>query len=104
MVLTHGNQFSVGNDRTTDDPFAPMSRKSSFPSRERRIRRVCVRLDLHLMTPVKPDKLVLAHGGYMLRDAKTMKIVLGDKDYLFSADIDEVEAFIDERIEASAKA
>jgi hypothetical protein len=43
---------------------------------------------------------VLAHGGYMLRDGKTMKIVLGDKDYLFSADIDEIEAFLDGLSEA----
>lgn len=72
-----------------------MSRKNSDPSRERRIKRQCVRLDLHLMMPLKPDKLVQAHGGYMLRDAKTMKIVLGDAEYLFSASIDEVEDYLD---------
>jgi hypothetical protein len=77
-----------------------MSRKAATPSRERRIKRYCVRLGLHLMMPLKPDKQVLAHGGYMLRDAATKQIVLGDKDYLFSADIDEVEAFIDSRMEA----
>ncbi|MGL4239841.1 MAG: hypothetical protein ACRCTI_01885 [Beijerinckiaceae bacterium] len=74
-----------------------MSRKDSDTSRERRIKRACVRLDLHLMMPQKPDKKVLAHGGYMLRDAKTMKIVLGDAEYLFSASLDEVEAFLDDR-------
>jgi hypothetical protein len=79
-----------------------MSRKMSDPSRERRAKRLCVRLGLHLMTPQKPDKKVLAHGGYMLRDAATMKIVLGDAEYLFSADIDEVEDFIDSRMEASS--
>jgi hypothetical protein len=47
------------------------------------------------MTAQKPDKHVLAHGGYMLRDADTMKIVLGDKGYLFSADLDEIEAYLD---------
>jgi hypothetical protein len=72
-----------------------MSFKNSDPSRERRAKRACVRLGLHLMMPVKPDKKVLAHGGYMLRDAATMKIVLGDKDYLFSATMDDVEAYID---------
>jgi hypothetical protein len=71
-----------------------MSRKAATPSRERRVKRLCVRLGLHLMTAQKPDKQVLAHGGYMLRDGRTMKIVLGDKDYLFSADLDEVEAFL----------
>jgi hypothetical protein len=72
-----------------------MSRKTSEPSRERRAKRLCVRLGLHLMTAQKPDKLVLAHGGYMLRDGKTMKIVFGDKDYLFSADMDDIEAYLD---------
>jgi hypothetical protein len=71
-----------------------MSRKAATPSRERRVKRLCVRLGLHLMTAQKPGKQVLAHGGYMLRDGRTMKIVLGDKDYLFSADLDEVEAFL----------
>ncbi|GGH18018.1 hypothetical protein GCM10007036_19910 [Alsobacter metallidurans] len=72
-----------------------MSQKAATPSRERRIKRLCVRLGLHLMTAQKPDKNVLAHGGYMLRDAQTMKIVFGDKDYLFSADIDEIEDYLD---------
>ena len=47
------------------------------------------------MTAQKPDKHVLAHGGYMLRDGQTMRILLGDKDYPYCADIDEVEAFLD---------
>jgi hypothetical protein len=72
-----------------------MSRKQSDPSRERRAKRFCVRHNLHLMSPLKPDKKVLEHGGYMLRDGATMKIVLGDKDYLFSASMDEVEAYLD---------
>ncbi len=72
-----------------------MSQKSSVPSRERRIKRICVRHGLHLMTAQKPDKQVLAHGGYMLRDAETMAIVLGDKGYLFSADLDDVEVYLD---------
>lgn len=71
-----------------------MSRRDAINSVERRVRRVATRLGLHLMTCQKPDKRVLAHGGYMLRDGKTMKIVFGDKEYLFSADIDEVEAYM----------
>ena len=74
-----------------------MSRKGMISSRERRVRRLCNRLGLHLMTALKPDKQVLAHGGYMLRDGKTMAYVYGDKDYLFSADIDEIEAFLENR-------
>jgi hypothetical protein len=72
-----------------------MSYKASKPSRERRIKRLCARLGLHLMTAQKPDKQVVAHGGYMLRDAGTMTIVLGDKGYLFSADLDDVEEYLD---------
>jgi urease accessory protein UreE len=72
-----------------------MSRKAATPSRERRVKRLCTRLGLHLMTVLKPDKQVMAHGGYMLRDGKTMTIVFGDKDYLFSADLDEVEVYLD---------
>jgi hypothetical protein len=74
-----------------------MSRKNATPSRERRVRRLCTRLGLHFMISQKPDKQVLAHGGYMLRDAVTMKIVFGDADYPFSADIDEIEVFLDSR-------
>jgi hypothetical protein len=72
-----------------------MSGKSGVPSRERRIKRVCARRGLHLMTAQKPDKQVLAHGGYMLRDGQTMTILLGDKGYLFSANLDEIEAYLD---------
>lgn len=71
-----------------------MSRRDALNSVERRVRRLATRLGIHLMTCQKPDKRVLAHGGYMLRDAKTMKIVYGDKEYLFSADLDEVETWL----------
>ncbi len=74
-----------------------MSRRDALNSVERRVRRLATRLGIHLMTCQKPDKRVLAHGGYMLRDAKTMAILFGDKEYLFSADLDEVEAFLVER-------
>ncbi len=72
-----------------------MSRSGNTRAIERRVRRVATRLGLHLMIVSKPDKRVLAHGGYMLREAETMRILLGDKDYPYSADIDEVEAFLD---------
>ena len=72
------------------------SRKDTTASRERRIKRLAIRYNVHLMTCQKPDKRVLAHGGYMLRDGDTMKILFGDKDYLFSADLDEIEAWLDE--------
>jgi hypothetical protein len=72
-----------------------MSRPGKQRSIERRVRRVATRLGLHLMIADKPDKHVRAHGGYMLREAETMRIIFGNKDYPYSADIDEIEAFLD---------
>ena len=80
----------------TDDIEHPsMSRSGNTRSIERRVRRVATRLGLHLMIVQKPDNRVRAHGGYMLRDGQSMRILLGDKDYPYCADIDEVEAFLD---------
>lgn len=75
------------------------SRKDAIPSIERRVKRLCARYGLHLMKAQKPDKRVLAHGGYMLRDGDTMKILYGDKEYLFSASLEEIEAWLDENTE-----
>jgi hypothetical protein len=72
-----------------------MSRRDALSARERRARRIATRLGLHLMSAQKPDKRVLAHGGYMLRDGATMTIVLGDAEYLFSASLDEVEDWLE---------
>jgi hypothetical protein len=74
-----------------------MSRADIPRSVERRVRRLATRLNVHLMIAVKRDPRVLAHGGYMLRDAQTMLIIFGDKDYPYCADIDEVEAFLEAR-------
>lgn len=72
-----------------------MSRKDSKTAVERRVRRVLTRFNLHLMICQKPDKRVLAHGGYMVRDGATMKILYGDAEYPFSASLDEVEAWVE---------
>jgi hypothetical protein len=72
-----------------------MSQKNAQNSRERRAKRLAIRYNLHLMTCQKPDKRVLAHGGYMLRDGATMKIVFGHAEYLFSASLDDVEAWLE---------
>ncbi|MCZ8183532.1 MAG: hypothetical protein O9322_11230 [Beijerinckiaceae bacterium] len=76
-----------------------MSRKDALPSVERRVRRVATRYGLHLMKAQKPDKRVLAHGGYMLRDGETMQIVFGNKEYLFSATLEEIETWLAENTE-----
>ncbi|MEN3950503.1 hypothetical protein [Iodidimonas sp. SYSU 1G8] len=71
-----------------------MSRRDSLAAVERRIRRLVVRRGWHMMKAEKPDKRVLAHGGYMLRDPETFAIVFGDKDYPYCADLDDIEAFL----------
>lgn len=71
-----------------------MSRRDSQSAVERRIRRIAVRYGLNLLKAQKPDAQVLKHGGYMLRDEETAKIVFGDKDYRFSASIEDIEDFL----------
>ncbi len=68
--------------------------RHAIASHERRVRRVAVRYGLNLMKAQKPFGKVLEHGGYMLRDDDTRKIVFGDKGYGFSATLDEVEDFL----------
>jgi hypothetical protein len=43
----------------------------------------------------KPDNHVRAHGGYMLREGETMRIIFGNKEYPYCADIEEVEVFLE---------
>ena len=72
-----------------------MSYRDSVSAVERRIRRIAVRHGLHILKPQKPDARVARHGGYMLRDVQTAKIVFGDKPYPFAADLEEIEAYIE---------
>ena len=72
-----------------------MSRRDSLPAMERRVRRLVARYRWHMLKAQKPDKRVLEHGGYMLRDPETFKIVFGDKDYPYCADLDDIEAFLE---------
>jgi len=71
-----------------------MSRKDSTAALERRIRRIAVRHGLHILKAQKPDAKVLQHGGYMLRDVESFKIVFGDQPYAFCADLDEIEGYL----------
>jgi hypothetical protein len=63
-------------------------------SLERRVRRLGRRYGVSLMKCEKPFGKVLQHGGYMLRDDDTRKIVFGDNGYEFSATLEEVEDFL----------
>ena len=76
------------------------SRAHNTVAIERRIRRVAQRRGLSLLIARKRNPRIDAHGGYMLRDDDTFAIVFGDKDYEFSADLDEIEAWLAEAGEA----
>ena len=69
--------------------------RHAIASQERRVKRFAVRYGLTLMKSQKPFGKVLEHGGYMLREDDTRKIIFGDKGYEFSADLDEVEAYLE---------
>jgi hypothetical protein len=63
-------------------------------SLERRVKRLGRRYGVTLVKCAKPFGKVLEHGGYMLRDDDTRKIVFGDNGYEFSATLEEVEDFL----------
>ena len=69
--------------------------RHAIASQEGRVTRFAVRDGLTLMKSQKPFGKVLEHGGYMLREDDTRKIIFGDKGYEFSADLDEVEAYLE---------
>lgn len=73
------------------------SRRNADASVLRIIKRRLGRFNIDLLKAQKPDAKVLAHGGYKLRDAATGKIVFGDKGYEFSATLEDVEAWLDEK-------
>lgn len=64
-------------------------------SLERRVKRLGRRYGVSLMKCEKPFGKVKEHGGYMLRDDDTRKIVFGNEGYEFSATLEEVEEFLD---------
>lgn len=70
------------------------SRANTRTALERRVRRLAQRRGLSLLVAHKRNPKIDAHGGYMLRDDETGEILFGNKGYEFSADLDEVEAFL----------
>jgi len=68
--------------------------RDAVKSHERRVKRLGRRYGVSLMKCEKPIGKVLAHGGYMLRDDDTRKIVFGANSYEFSATLEEVEEFL----------
>ena len=71
-----------------------MSRANALASIERRVRRLAQRRGLSLLIAHKRNAKIDAHGGYMLRDDDTGAIVFGNYSYEFSADLDEIEAWL----------
>lgn len=71
------------------------SRAHTQPALERRIRRLAQRKGWSLLFAHKRNPKIEAHGGYMLRDDDTLEIVFGNKGYEYSADLDEIEAFLE---------
>ncbi len=71
-----------------------MSRANLQVSVERRVRRLAQRRGLSLLIAHKRNPKIVAHGGYMLRDDESGAIVFGNKSYEYSADLDEIEAWL----------
>ena len=70
-------------------------RHDSLNSIERRIKR---RLGRHSYDLLKAQKLtpkIEQHGGYKIRDAASGKVIIGDTGYEFSADLDDIDAWLD---------
>jgi len=70
------------------------SRGGTLVALERQVRRLAQRQGLSLLIAQKRNARIDAHGGYMLRDDETFVIVFGNKSYEFSADLDEIEAWL----------
>jgi hypothetical protein len=71
-----------------------MSRANLQVSVERRVRRLAQRRGLSLLIAHKRNARIDAHGGYMLRDDESGAIVFGNRSYEYSADLDEIEAWL----------
>jgi hypothetical protein len=71
------------------------SRSHTQTATERRIRRLAQRRGWSLLIAQKRNPKIEAHGGYMLRDDETSAIVHGNRGYDFSADLEEIEAFLE---------
>lgn len=72
------------------------SRANTDAARERRLKRIAARKGLTIMLVQKPTPKTRQHGGYMVRETESFKVVFGNHSYDYSADLDEVEAFLTE--------
>jgi hypothetical protein len=72
-----------------------MSRKEFEASRMRRMKRVAARHGLTILTAEKM-KALGQPGGHALRDDETHQVVFGNVPKPFSADLDAIEAYLDQ--------
>lgn len=68
--------------------------RNAVNSHERRVKRLGYRYGVILMKHDKPFGKVAQHGGYMLREEDSRKIVFGNKGYEYSATLEEIEDFL----------
>jgi len=71
-----------------------MSRAQSDVAILRRLKRVAARHGLTILSAVKPSSKVEG-GGYMLSNDATRSVVLGDRPKPYSADLEQIEAWLD---------
>jgi hypothetical protein len=62
--------------------------------RENKLRRIAQRRHLILKKSPRRDPGAIDFGGYMLVDAQTNTVVMGSDSYAYSADLDQVAAFL----------
>jgi hypothetical protein len=62
--------------------------------RENRLRRMAQRYGYRLEKCRRRDPRSLGYGGYELIDVRINGVVLGSNPWAYSADLDEVEAFL----------
>lgn len=70
-------------------------RHDSLVSVERRMKRRLGRHNYDLLKPQRPTPKIQQHGGYKVRDAATGEIIFGEAGYEFSADLDDIESWLD---------
>ncbi len=77
------------------------SRAKTEAARLRRLRRIGHRFGLTILTTSKPDPKIV-NGGYMLSADENFAVILGNRPKPYSASLDEIEAYLDQREGESA--
>jgi hypothetical protein len=71
------------------------SRRHTPNAIERQVKRRLGRHNYDLLKPQRMTPKILEHGGYKVRDAATGKVIFGEALYEFSADLDDIERWLD---------